>query len=153
MDFNPYEINVSEYFDGFIDPNGNYYKVKEKGTREEIFNIWAKEYIEKITSKYYIELRFNYQNILNLKKIQSFTELLINLFGFVYYNHDSELNKPIIKLPDPNLCNISATYDQIEALYHIMKLNNENPTDKEFLIDATINYYNGNNEQIEGKIR
>ena len=153
MDFNSYEIDVSEYFDGFIDPQGKYYKVKEKGTKEDLFNIWAKQFIELITNVYYTELKFNYKNILNVKKIESFTDLLINLFGYVYYNHDSKYNKPIIKLPDPNLCNISATSDQIEALYHIMTLNNENPMDKEFLIDATINYYNGSEEQIEVKKR
>lgn len=152
MDFNSYELNVSEYFDGFIDPQGKYYKVKEKGTKEDLFNTWSKKYIEIITQVYYTELRFNYKNILNIKKINSFTELLINLFGYVYYNHDSDKNQPIIKLPDPNLCDVCATSDQIEALYQIMLINHENPQDKEFLIDATMNYYNGI-EETERKIR
>ena len=153
MDFNSYEISQSEHFDGFIDPQGKYYKVKERGTKEELFNLWSKKYIEIITQVYYTELKLNYRNILNIKKIESFTDLLINLFGYVYYNHDSESKKPIIKLPDPSLCDVSATDDQIEAIYKIMLINNENPMNKEFLIDATINYYNGLEDEEERKIR
>lgn len=153
MDFNSYEISISEHFDGFIDPQGKYYKVKERGTKEEIFNLWSKKYIEIITQVYYTELKLNYRNILNIKKIESFTDLLINLFGYVYYNHDLEFKKPIIKLPDPSLCAVSATSDQIEALYKIMLLNDEDPINKEFLIDATINYYNGSEDEEERKIK
>ena len=153
MDFNPYEISVSRYFDGFIDPQGKYYIVKEKGQEEDLFNIWSKQFIEQITKVYYTEIKLNIKTILNLQKIDTFTDLLINLFGYIYYNHDQEFKKPIIKLPDPNICNISATSDQIEALYKIMQINNENPIDKEFIIDATINYYNGIEEDTERMIR
>lgn len=44
LDFNPYNLEVSKYYDGFIDTKGNYYKVKEKGKDNSMHDLWAKEF-------------------------------------------------------------------------------------------------------------
>lgn len=143
LDFNSYNLEVSKFFDGFIDPQGNYYKVKEKGKNDCTHDLWAKKFITRIKKSFNLELNVNHSAFLDILSIDNFTDLLVNGFGFAYYNHDSIYLKPIIKLPNPDIANRKVTNEQIESLIKIMLINDEDPYHKEFLIDANMFYYNG----------
>ena len=139
LDFNTYDVKESINYDGFIDLSGNFYRVKIKNG-DDIFNDWAAKYMEK---NRFTGLQFqpSYSMLLSLTKIKSSIELLVNCYGFVYYNHIDD--KPIVMLPNPHIAGNRVAPIQLESLIEIMKLNNENPIDKEFIIDANKFYYNG----------
>lgn len=143
MIFSPYAVNVSEHFDGYIDQYGRYYIVKEKGSSEELHNLWAKDFLKKYSSVFKVDVNLDYNIISNIKKLNNYEDILINIFGFISYKHDSKYFEPVVKLPNPEIAGQKASKDQIEALYIIMDINDEDPVTKDFMIDANIFYYNG----------
>lgn len=140
FDFHPYKLDLAEFYDGFIDPNGYYYRVKVKGEDNNYHDLWAEQYIKNASK---IDLSIDFASFSQLRKINNFTDFLVNVFGFAYYNHDSIFMQPIIKLPNPDFAQKNATSDQIETLFQIMSINNEQPLNPDFLIDARVFYYNG----------
>lgn len=136
FDFNSYNFAIAEYFDGFIGPQGDYYHVKPMGQSDDFHNVWAEQYIKLLCDK-------DYNDYFKLPGISDFTDLLVNIFGFIYYNHDCKSLQPIIKLPNHGIAGKRTTNNQIETLIEIMLINNEDPLHKEFVIDADIFYYNG----------
>ena len=93
-----------------------------------------------------------YSMLLSLSKLKGPADYLIHCCGYVYYSHDPIFLKPIILLPKPEYAGKKASPSQIESLYKIMLINNENPLDKEILIDSNIYEYTGLDD-MEGKVR
>lgn len=154
FNFEPQDISLCTKYDGFIDKYGNYYIVKEKRSTNSLLghNEWAEQYMKE---KKLNVTQFNqtYSMLLALSKLNGPAEFLIHCYGYAYYSHDPILYKPIIMLPNPHISGNSATSDQIEALFKIMLFNNENPYNKEILIDSNIYEYSGLDEEIGGKFR
>ncbi len=153
IDYSSYKVDISKYYDGFIDPRGRYYRVKEKGSSDELHNLWAKNFIKNYSAVLNVDININYNTINCIKNINNFEDILINIFGFISYKHDSIYLKPIIKLPNPKIAEVRVSKEQIEALYNIMSINQENPINKEFIIDANQFYYNVLEDETERKIR
>lgn len=138
FDFNSYQFDIAEYYDGFIGPNGEYFHVKVKGENGDIHNMWAEQYIKLLCK--------DDNCFLKLSGISDYTDLLVNVFGFIYYNHDSKYLKPVIKLPNYYIAGKKAMSNQIETLIEIMLINKEDPLHKEFIIDTQIFHYNGSDD-------
>lgn len=116
------KINIAGYRDSlyvlksdlFIDQDGLFYQVKKTISKSSInHNIWAIEYLKSIND--------------NLKYYISPTEVLIHKYGFLYYGHDELLYKPIIKITNPLYFDKHVSDKQLDSLFEIMYLNNEDP--------------------------
>lgn len=126
MDFNKYDdMTKMRGYDGYIDPNGNFYRVKQRLKSTCNHEIWAEEYLKKNPTKYN-DIKVEESLILNLVNLRTCTEKLIHLYGFVYYGHDDLLYKPIIILPNPKMFGKRATEEQMDALYSLLLVNKEN---------------------------
>lgn len=145
FDFNKYDdvVEVKAY-DGFIDTNGNFYKVckrREKNIKDS-HNEWATHFIkEKLNIK---KFKFNPTTsaLFTLATLGGPAEVLIHCFGYVYYSHDPFYYKPIIKLPNPKIANYKVTEEQLNTLYSIMTMNKENTNISLFFDDnEELNYY------------
>lgn len=126
MDFNKYDdYEKMKGYDGYIDPKGKVYRVKQRLKATCNHEDWAMEYL-KNNSTSYNDIKVETSIIFNFANLKTYTEKLIHLYGFVYYSHDDILFKPIIKLPNPKIFGKSATEEQMDALYGILFMNNEN---------------------------
>ena len=125
MDFTKYDdVLKMKGYDGYIDPQGHFYRVKMRLRPTCNHEIWAEEYL-KTNALNCRDIAVSESLILNLVTLKTYTEKLIHLHGFIYYSHDELLYKPIIKLPNPKIFGKRATEEQMDALYSIMLINNE----------------------------
>lgn len=152
MDFKPYDdiLDVVGY-EGFIDRNGNFYKVglKRKKSIKDTHNEWAEKFMkEKLNVK---DFKFNPTTsaLLTLTTLSGPAEILVHCFGYVYYSHDLLYYSPIIKLPDPKVSNYKVTQEQLDTLYLIMKLHRENTDIPIFNDDDEYNYDNDNDYEYQ----
>ena len=123
LDFNKYDdASLIHNYEGFIDKLGNFYKVchRKDSKNRDSHNVWAESYLKNKFKDNYLEL--------DLKKNQlnSTAEILINVYGFVYYSHDPIYYKPILKIPNPKIAKQKVTKEQLDMLFMIMTYNNEN---------------------------
>lgn len=153
IDFNKYDdvVKIKDY-EGFIDSRGYFYKValRKDGVRKIDHNLWAEEYL---INNVHLFKNIHYDNsgLFTLSQVSCPSDFLVNILGFVYYSHDTDYNKPIIKIPNPKYNGCIMTKQQDEILYEIMMINNEHPENNPiFLTDDTYSYV-GMNER--GKIR
>lgn len=144
FDFNKYDdvIEVKGY-DGFIDRDGNFYKVckKRKRMKEDSHNRWAEEFLkEKLNIS---EFNFNQtvSALFTLVSLRGPAEILVNCFGYVYYSHEPIYYEPIIKIPNPKIANYKVTEEQLNMLYSLMIYNNENTDIPIFYNDCDIYEY------------
>lgn len=148
-DFKAYDDAMEIHrYEGFIDRNGNFYKVckrgekitDEKGIVRDSHNKWADAYIkEKLNIK---NFKFNptASALLTFISLNGPAEILIHCFGYVYYSHDPVYYKPIIKAPDPKIANYKATEEQLDMLFSLMVINKENTNIPIFFNDDDIDY-------------
>ena len=116
------KVNLTGYKDSlfvtksdlFIDQEGLFYQIKKTISKSKInHNVWAVEYLESIKDK--------------TSYAMSPSEVLIHRYGFLYYSHDELVYKPIIKIPNPKYFGVRASDEQLDSLFEIMYLNEENP--------------------------
>lgn len=149
MDFNKYDdvVEVRNY-NGFIDRLGNFYKVSPKRTKmnSDSHNKWAEAFLrEKLDIKEF-KLNETASALLTLSRLNGPASILVNCFGYVYYSHDPICFKPIIKAPDPKIANFKITEEQIDLLFEIMLVNNENTDILMDFEEGTITDYCGLDE-------
>lgn len=154
LDFNPYDdILLATKYDGFIDQNGNYYKVNPRNDKLKAaldHNLWAEEYIKNHGDKLR-KLNFKASGLFTLSQISSPSEVLVNIYGFVYYSHEPILGRPIIMIPNPKYNNYFMNNEQEEALFSIMLLNGENPNYNPIFTNDDVFSYFGSEEVDYGK--
>lgn len=126
MDFTKYDdVTKMRGYDGYIDPNGNFYRVKQRLRPICNHELWAEGYLKNNALDCH-DIVVSESLLLNLITLKTCTEKLIHLHGFIYYSHDELLYKPIIKMPNPKIFGKRSTEEQMDALYSIMLINNEN---------------------------
>lgn len=139
FDFNKYDdVIETKGYDGFIDQRGYFYKVcpKNKKASEDSHNTWAEAYMREKLKMTDFKINNNISMLLGISKLNGPAEVLINCFGYVYYSHDPVYHGPIIKLPDPKIAKYKVTSEQLDTLYMIMVMNNENTDIPIFLDDS-----------------
>lgn len=120
-----YDTNEASKYDGFIAPDGGFYKVSVKNMHIPTHNQWADNYV--VSKLNYIKLLANPSASLlyilsNLKDKQ---DILIHFYGYVYFGHDAYDRKPKIIYPDERINNVSVTKRQLAVIYDILDKNNE----------------------------
>lgn len=142
FDINCYqEVSNIVGYDGFIDPNGFFYKVKKKYSND--INVshltWSEYYLSHDMDRLRSLLNPSYNTICILSKLSSKQDILIHFFGFVYYSHDYLTHEPIIIPPDPIYNNKIINSEQLDTLYEIMNNNLEQPLNHEIFSQS--DYY------------
>ena len=137
LDFNKYDDYLEVInFDLFIDSDGCFYKVRKKRNKhvETHHEDWAIEYIQNNKKIQNFLIKMELENKINLEKLKNPIDILINIFGFVYYTHDDKFYQPVIQTPNPIFNGQVLTEEQKDSLFNIMLVNNENPYDVPMLM-------------------
>lgn len=153
FDFEHYDDAVLIHnYNGFIDQDGYFYKVSPKNhdNTEIEHNLWARAYVKTHGDKFR-RMDFSASGLFTLSQISSEVDVLVHIYGFVYYSHDSLYTKPIIKVPDPKYNNFIKSKYQEDMLFNIMLINNENPFENPIFTDDTVYTYVGLNETQNGR--
>ena len=149
FDFNQYDdiVDICHY-NGFIDQDGNFYKVSPKSHSKSRVdhNLWAREYV-KAHGDRFSRMDFSASGLFTLSQISSEVDVMVHIYGFVYYSHDSLYCKPIIKCPDPKYNNFLMSRKQEELLYNIMLLNEEQPYNNPIFNNDNVYKYIGLNDE------
>ena len=143
MDFNKYDDVIDMIgYDGFIDKSGNFYRVglKRKKGLKNTHNDWAEKFMKEKLNTTYFNFNPTVSALLTLSKLSGPTDILVDCFGYVYYSHDPIYYNPIIKLPDPKICDQKATEEQLVSLFMLMTLHKENTDIPIFYDDETFDY-------------
>ena len=150
FDFEKYDdlVLIKDY-NGFIDRLGNFYRVcpKKCDMTCDSHNLWAEQYMKQKLKMEKINFNKTESLLFALTRLSSPTEILVNCYGFVYYSHDPLYFKPIIKVPNPKIANHKITEEQLDILFSIMMINNENTNIPIFYPDNEEFEYCGNDDQ------
>lgn len=153
-DFNQYNnMEECKRYNGFFDQDGNFYRVNLKNSLNMALthNTWADKYLKENLKLSEITFNPSYSLIDRLRQITSPSELLVNGYGFVYYSHDPMRFKPIIIKPNPSVAGKRITKEQLDKLFEIMILNNENPFFNPIFTEEEVYEYNGlDDEETRG---
>lgn len=153
FDFNTYDDLITcRGYDGFFDQDGNYYKVKDRRSNmmNNSHNEWAEKYIKEKLNIVDLDINPTYSALYALTQIKGPAELLVHCFGYVYYSHDPMCYKPIIIKPNPKIAGKKATNMQLDMLFEMMLMNNENPFENPIFTSDDIYYYDGLGESMGG---
>lgn len=152
MDFNGYDdVLLYHKYDGFISPDGKYYKVKlrKSDMRRDSHNHWAQKFIEEKLNVSELKIRTTCSMLYGLSQINGPAEILVHYFGYIYYSHDPIYYKPIIKLPNHKIAGHKATERQLDALFELMLINNEKPLENKIFLDEEENEYNDIDQNLD----
>ena len=121
------DIHRAKGFNGFISPEGNFYKVIERAKLETSHDYYAEVFSELVLK---IDLAALYKKIQekkrNLKSIGlSYKDMFINLLGYVNYEYTG--SRLDIGCPDPMYNGKQITKKQIEMLQTLITLNRDKP--------------------------
>ena len=146
MDYKLYDdYNDAKGYDLFIAPNGEFYRIKKRLDKSNISHeTWAEEYIKLNNIKIDVS-KFQTSIIFRMNNLRTATSKAIHCLGFIYYSHDHIYYKPIIELPNPKVYGNCVTDAQLDTLYAVMLINNEN-TDIPIFEGDTLRYVGMNDE-------
>ena len=151
FDFNRYDdlLEIHKY-NGFIDQDGYFYKVSPRNHQgmKIDHNLWARAYVKAHGDKFK-RMDFSASGLFTLSQISSEVDVMVHIYGFVYYSHDELYYKPIIKCPNPKYNNFIKSAKQEDMLFNIMLLNNENPFDNPIFNDKDVYNYEGLNDEFK----
>lgn len=119
------DLNEMIKYDGFIAPDGSFYKVSIKNKHNPTHIMWAEEYVTKKLD--YVKRLANPNGSLLyiISKLKNKQDLLVHFYGYVYYGHDAESRKAIIIYPDKTINEKEVTNDQLNTLFGILRENEE----------------------------
>lgn len=120
-----YDINEMKKYDGFIAPDGGFYKVSKIHKHKPSHIAWADKYVT--TKLNYIKLLVNPTNsfLYTISRLKNKQDILIHFYGYIYYGHDAFDRSPIIKYPDQSINGVCATQTQLNSLFNILEENDE----------------------------
>lgn len=127
FDFHAYDdiVQILAY-DGFIRPDGLFYKVRKSRSNSPIDHyLWAEAYLEKYVGLSKISSNISGSLLLRLTQMNSYVYYLVDFLGFVYYSHDQFTRGPIILAPNEKVNNKRFTKEQEDTLFNIMYIKGE----------------------------
>ena len=130
VSFVPYDkdnIDRAVGWDGFISPDGKFYKVSERTSYVSNHDHFAKEFSEQKLKK---DMLVVYNEIIKNKpdlraKNISYKDMLINIYGYVNYEATTGGNVEI-GCPDPRYNGHSVTDKQVNMISELLTINNDN---------------------------
>lgn len=116
-------------WDGFISPEGLFYKVSEKDSLESAHDLFVESFTDIVLK---VDLRNLYRNIQGMKPEfksinLSYKDMLINVLGYVNYEHMG--NRLEVTPPNPRINGKNVTNEQIDMVARLIKLNGDNVND------------------------
>lgn len=116
-------------WDGFIDPNGLFYKVCERGEFVSEHDNFAECYVDMVLHE---DIRKKYENFRKARKEYvninlAPKDILVNLYGFV--NYEASHGKLEITTPDKKFCGKELTDKQIESIAKLIYVNGDSLDD------------------------
>ena len=145
FDFNRYDDAVAVHdYNGFIDQDGYFYKINRRNHEQSAIdhNLWARAYVRTHGDRFK-KMDFSASGLFTLSQISYEVEVLVHIYGFVYYIHDGIYSKPIIKVPDPKYNKFIKSRYQDDMLFNIMLLNDEDPINNPIFLDDKVYSYVG----------
>ena len=145
-------------YDGFISPDGDFYKVSIRNKHTPTHHEWANVYINKKTDYNKIMQTPSVKLLYTASRLHSKYEILIHFYGYVCYAHNSYTKDPIIVYPNENINGKRATEKQKDMLFRILNNNDELDEvnfnyDDNTLDDVHDSYVNRFiSDEIEGKM-
>lgn len=119
------DINEIMKYDGFIAPDGSFYKVSIKNRHNPTHIEWAEEYVKRKLD--YVKRLANPSGSLLyiISRLENKQDVLVHFYGYVYYGHDAESRNPIIIYPDRSVNEQEITEEQLNTLFNILRKNDE----------------------------
>ena len=119
------DINEIAKYDGFIAPDGSFYKVSIKNKHNPTHIEWAEYFVTRKTD--YIKNLTNPTGsfLYIISRLKDKQDILIHFYGYIYYGHDASSRKPIIIYPDKEINEKQITKKQEDMLFNILRKNNE----------------------------
>jgi hypothetical protein len=111
-------------WDGFIDPDGNFYKVIERGRHESPHEA----FVESLMRHKKIDIIAMFEEVKrNNPKVNNYhlKDMLINVMGYVNYEHCGKYRGVELGCPNPIINNKKVTEKQIDMIVNLVKLNND----------------------------
>lgn len=146
MDFKSYtEIKDMKHYDGFIDPDGKFYRVKERRSNDlsNTHYTWADAFIKNNEEMMKYIMTPSYSMLYMISNLKNKQNILIHAFGYVYYSHDHLMGNPIIITPNPIHNGKEVTKEQLDTLYALMSENKEKPSEHELFLEPEEYYKSG----------
>lgn len=120
-----YDLKEIKKYDGFIAPDGSFYKVSKIHKHKPSHIAWANKYVT--TKLDYIKFLSNPTKsfLYTVSRLKNKQNILIHIYGYIYYGHDAFNRTPIIIYPDETINGVCSTQTQLDTLFNIMKENGE----------------------------
>jgi len=139
FDFSPYSLEDDIYnYDGFIDQDGNFYKVKlknqDKYNEEVTHYTWADKYTKEVLGVDRLRLDPHYSTLYMLSVLRDNLNILVQYYGFIYYSHAHLFHTPIIMYPNGEFGKTPSNR-QLDVLWEIMERNKEKPGTEEIFLE------------------
>ena len=119
------DINEIIKYDGFIAPDGSFYKVSIKNKHNPTHIEWAEEYVKRKLD--YVKRLANPSGSLLyiISRLDNKQDVLVHFYGYIYYGHDAASRKPIIIYPDRSVNEREITEEQLNTLFNILRKSGE----------------------------
>ena len=119
------DINEIAKYDGFIAPDGSFYKVSIKNKHKPTHIEWADYFVTRKLD--YVKRLTNPQGSLLyiISRLDNKQDVLVHFYGYVNYGHDAASRKPIIIYPDRSVNEREITEEQLNTLFNILRKNDE----------------------------
>lgn len=119
------DINEIAKYDGFIAPDGSFYKVSIKNKHKPTHIEWADYFVTRKLD--YVKRLANPQGSLLyiISRLDNKQDVLVHFYVYVYYGHDAASRKPIIIYPDRLVNEREITEEQLNTLFNILRKNDE----------------------------
>ena len=127
--FDDKRLDYVRGWDGFISPDGLFYKVVERDSLESVHDLFAESFSDMILKT---NLRDLYKKIQiakpEFKSINlSYKDMLINVLGYVNYEHMGDRLE--VTPPNPRINGKKVTNEQIDMIARLIRLNGDNTND------------------------
>jgi hypothetical protein len=123
--FSKNDLEHIKGYDGFIDQGGDFYKVKKRGKEGISYN----DYVEALMIHKRIDLIKLYDQVeIHNPRITlnyDLRDMLINVLGYVSYEHDNKRDELELICPNPVINNKEVTDKQIDMIAELIQINRE----------------------------
>lgn len=119
-------LELAKGYDGFVSPEGNFYKVCERGNMDAVHDFFAETFgsivLDADVAEEFEKLKELKPELIDKNLLPK--DILINLFGFVNYEFKCDGIK--IEVPNPSYKGKKVTNKQISTILKLVSINNDN---------------------------